>query len=256
MTEHDDAARPGELTVDELARTVGLTVRNVRAYAGRGLLPAPRLVGRTGYYGVDHVNRLTLVKEMLEQGWSLAGVEKLLLESPTGASASVLSLHRALMTPWADEPPEDVPVSQIIADADVEVTPEIVAALIEFGVIEVTDPSLETVRVLQPSLLRAGLQVIRLGVPTIDALRAQAEVAVHARAMAAIYVRVFVDTVWRPFVEKGMPEGGWEAVLKAVDTALPVSAQAALAAFRRAMKEAVDATLADELRHLVGVQPG
>ena len=28
-----------ELTVDQLAARVGMTVRNVRAYAGRGLIP-------------------------------------------------------------------------------------------------------------------------------------------------------------------------------------------------------------------------
>jgi hypothetical protein len=38
-----------ELTVDELASRVGVTVRNLRAYSARGLLPPPRMVGRTGY---------------------------------------------------------------------------------------------------------------------------------------------------------------------------------------------------------------
>jgi len=53
-----------ELTVDQLAAKVGMTVRNVRAYAGRGLIPPPRLAGRTGYYDQDHVARLTLVREL------------------------------------------------------------------------------------------------------------------------------------------------------------------------------------------------
>src|ERR1700712_3803082 len=68
----DDA----ELTVDQLAVRVGVTVRNVRAYAARGLLPPPRLVGRTGYYGREHVARLLLVREMLGAGYSLAMIER------------------------------------------------------------------------------------------------------------------------------------------------------------------------------------
>ena len=52
-----DGDDDGELTVDELARRAGVTVRNVRAYAARGLLPPPRMVGRTGYYGREHVAR-------------------------------------------------------------------------------------------------------------------------------------------------------------------------------------------------------
>jgi len=39
---------PGEeLTVGELAARVDIAVRHVRAYAARGLLPPPRLMGRT-----------------------------------------------------------------------------------------------------------------------------------------------------------------------------------------------------------------
>jgi DNA-binding transcriptional MerR regulator len=64
---HEDSDR--ELTVDELAARVGVTVRNLRAYSARGLLPPPRMVGRTGYYGREHVARLLLVREMLAEGY-------------------------------------------------------------------------------------------------------------------------------------------------------------------------------------------
>ena len=49
-----------EYTVDELAARAQMTVRNVRAYAGRGLIDAPRLEGRTGYYNREHLQRLQL----------------------------------------------------------------------------------------------------------------------------------------------------------------------------------------------------
>src|SRR3954469_6089843 len=65
VTTAEPDPQPQELTIDELARAVGMTVRNVRAYASRGLMPPPRLVGRTGYYGEEHVTRLTLVRELL-----------------------------------------------------------------------------------------------------------------------------------------------------------------------------------------------
>lgn len=55
-----------------------MTVRNVRAYSSRGLLPSPRLEGRTGYDGPDHLARLTLVREMLDQGYTLTAAEKLI----------------------------------------------------------------------------------------------------------------------------------------------------------------------------------
>ena len=51
-----------ELTIDELAARVGMTVRNIRAHQSRGLVPPPRLVGRTGFYGAEHVRRLETIR--------------------------------------------------------------------------------------------------------------------------------------------------------------------------------------------------
>ena len=55
---HDSPPRPEELTIDELARRTGTTVRNIRAHQSRGLLPPPTIRARTGYYGPEHVARV------------------------------------------------------------------------------------------------------------------------------------------------------------------------------------------------------
>src|SRR5437588_139927 len=60
-----------ELTIDELAQLTGTTVRNIRAYQSRGLLPPPAIRARTGYYGPDHVSRLRMIQAM-EAGEELA----------------------------------------------------------------------------------------------------------------------------------------------------------------------------------------
>src|SRR3954470_2307815 len=97
-----------ELTIDQLAAKVGMTVRSVRAYAGRGLLPPPRLRGRTGLYGADHLARLSVIREMLADGYTLGAVERVLAGVPHGVTEPGLALHRALLTPWLPEEPEDV----------------------------------------------------------------------------------------------------------------------------------------------------
>ena len=56
------------LTIDELARETGMTVRNVRSHHARGLLPPPEVRGRTGYYGPEHVERLRLIQELQSEG--------------------------------------------------------------------------------------------------------------------------------------------------------------------------------------------
>jgi DNA-binding transcriptional MerR regulator len=65
------------LTIDELAREAGTTVRNVRVYQDRGLLAPPERRGRIGLYGPDHLRRLRLVLRMLERGYPLAAIREL-----------------------------------------------------------------------------------------------------------------------------------------------------------------------------------
>src|SRR3954463_2208965 len=85
------------LTIDELARETGMTVRNVRSHHARGLLPPPEVRGRTGYYGPAHVERLKLIRRLQSEGLKLDGIKRL-LDSP---DERLLALRRA-----AGEPPE------------------------------------------------------------------------------------------------------------------------------------------------------
>ena len=43
------------LTLEELTERVDMSVRNVRFYTSRGLVPPPLRQGRSGYYSHDHV---------------------------------------------------------------------------------------------------------------------------------------------------------------------------------------------------------
>ena len=60
-TADDPADDPGEFVVEELARRTGLTVRSIRSYQTRKLLPPPSVRSRTGYYGEHHVARIELI---------------------------------------------------------------------------------------------------------------------------------------------------------------------------------------------------
>src|SRR3712207_1860291 len=104
-----------ELTIDELARRTGMTVRNIRAHQSRGLLPAPEVRGRTGFYGPEHVARVELIKEMQADGFNLEAIKRL-LESSGGSTNEVLRFTRAVTAPFEDESPEIVDVVEL-ADA-------------------------------------------------------------------------------------------------------------------------------------------
>ncbi|MDF1898371.1 MerR family transcriptional regulator [Mycolicibacterium smegmatis] len=66
------------MTIDEFARHMSTSARNVRAYQEKGLLTPPILVGRTGYYDETHVERFITVQRLQKEGFSLAAISALL----------------------------------------------------------------------------------------------------------------------------------------------------------------------------------
>ena len=234
-----------ELTVDELAARVGVTGRKVRAYAARGLLPPPRLVGRTGYYGREHVARLLLVREMLAEGFSLSMIERTLASAPATASATTLALHRALLAPWLPPEPEEISSAELAARAGVAQDDQIVDRLVAMGLLERLDG--DRLRVLDPPLLTAGLQVVALGVPPDRLIDAQSRVNELVRKIADVYVGMYLETGWRTFVEAGAPPEQLETVRTTVARLQPAAAQALLASFRTEMASAVRAAVEGQL---------
>src|SRR3569832_234580 len=67
-----------EFRLDELARRAKVASTTVRLYRAKGLLPPPRLEGRTGWYSEAHLNRLRLIARLQDEGHSLAGIGDLL----------------------------------------------------------------------------------------------------------------------------------------------------------------------------------
>ena len=253
MTTPAESAMPGdesdrELTVDELAGRVGVTVRNVRAYSARGLLPPPRMVGRTGYYGREHVARLLLVREMLAEGYSLAMIERTIASAPPTASSATLSLHRALLAPWLPPEPEVMTGAELAARAGVPENQALVDRLVALGLIERLSEG--ELRVLDPALLTAGLQVVSLGVPPDDLIDAQTRVNEHVREIAQTYVRMFMESGLRAFVEAGAPADQLDQVRDTVSRLQPAAGQAVLAAFRTEMAAVVEETLGTVLSQL------
>jgi len=239
-----------EMTVDELAARVGVTVRNLRAYSARGLLPPPRMVGRTGFYGREHVARLILVREMLAEGYSLAMIERTLASAPVNASTATLALHRALLAPWLPSEPETLSGAELAARAGVAEDPALVDRLVELGLVRRRGEG--DLEVRDPALLAAGLQVVGLGVPPDDLIDAQTVVNQHVREIARTYVEMFVATGWQAFVDAGAPADGLDTVLDTVSRLQPVAAQAVLAAFRTEMAAAVEAAVETALSRLPG----
>src|ERR671937_2116632 len=101
-----------EMTIDELARETGMTVRNIRAHQSRGLLPPPEVRGRTGYYGGEHLARIELIRELQAEGFNLEAIKRL-IAAGNGSSADVLRFTHLVREPFEDEEPEIVTTARL-----------------------------------------------------------------------------------------------------------------------------------------------
>jgi DNA-binding transcriptional MerR regulator len=250
-------SRIDELTIDQLAAAVGMTVRNVRAYATRGLLQPPRLVGRKGFYGVGHVARLRLIRDLINRGYTLGAVEKALEDHPEMPDTHALEMLGLLANPVGQgSEPEEVDIDTLARLAGVEDEPEVIermgAALVERGLVEFLDDG--RLRLLQPVLVRAGAQAIALGMSPETVLELFAEVRQDVAAIANQFVEAVRREVWRPFARRGMPEAEWPALIGSVEQLIPVAVQAVVAAFRHELSSAIETGVGKELSNLTGEQ--
>ena len=111
---NEETQNEGEYRVDELARLAGTTVRNVRAYQDRGLLPPSRREGRVAWYSDAHVARLRIVGQLLERGYTLSNIGELLGAWESGQDVGdLLGLEAALAAPWSDETPTILTIEEL-----------------------------------------------------------------------------------------------------------------------------------------------
>src|SRR5664279_3389572 len=96
---------PSDLTVEQLAAEVGMSVRNIRNHHTPGLLPPPQVRARVGYYNADHVARLRLILDLQADGFNLAAIERL-LNGSDGLAQRLLGLRNAVTAPLEPETPE------------------------------------------------------------------------------------------------------------------------------------------------------
>lgn len=92
-------------TVEELAEMEGTTVRNLRAFQDRGIIPPPDKRGRHAVYGEAHLYRLKLVLRMQARGYSLNSIGELIDAAESGREVSeLIGLDTAITAPLATSP--------------------------------------------------------------------------------------------------------------------------------------------------------
>jgi DNA-binding transcriptional MerR regulator len=240
-------APDGKMTIGELARRTGMTIRNIRAHQTRGLLPPPEVHGRTGYYGEAHVARIELTREMQAEGLNLEAIRRV-LETTDGSSQEIVDFARAIRAPFEDETPEIFDASELAASWQVdEIDPKMVARSEKLGVLrELPDGKIEA---MSPRLHRAATELIELGVSPEAGLALADKLHKYADGAARAYVDLFKTEIWGPFDKAGRPDEDWPKVLEALERLRPLASGALLAMFQITMGDATEKAAERTLRN-------
>ncbi|MFG3205705.1 MerR family transcriptional regulator [Streptomyces sp. NPDC048192] len=170
------------LTIDELAARAGVTVRTVRFYGSKGLLPPP-VIGprRVGHYGPEHLARLALIEELQRQGMTLSAIERYLRRLPADLSPHDLAIHRAVVASWAPDEVETVSREELGRRAGRALTDEDLERLAAMNVVAAAEGG--TFRV-DSGLLRLGVQLLDVPLSQEAILAARKVLVEHSRAAA------------------------------------------------------------------------
>jgi DNA-binding transcriptional MerR regulator len=236
VTEDDE-----EFGIDELARRAGTTVRNVRLYVERGLLPRPRRQGRTSLYRDLHLIRLQLVLRLIGRGFSLSAIKELTeaWDADRGLG-DVLGIEDALASPFATEPPTRVDLGEITRRFPSDEPEATLARSIELGLVV---PDGEDFIVAIPAFFDAGAELVASGVPVSAVLDVAAQTRRATAVLADAFVSVFMQHIWEPFDAAGQPPDRLNDIVDSINRQRPLATHVVVAALGQAMQERVDEAL-------------
>ncbi|MGP4046462.1 MerR family transcriptional regulator [Streptomyces sp. 2A115] len=176
-----------EYRMEELARKAGITVRTLRFYRERKLIPPPRREGRIAWYDDDHLARLRTIAALLERGHTLNGIAELAEAFDHGRDVGELL---GLGGPTEETPvrlsPEDL--ADVFAGQD---TPENLAAALDLGYLATDGTDLVHI---SRRLLDTSAALVNEGIPLADILATARRVREHADALAELFTNLVLTT--------------------------------------------------------------
>ncbi|WP_405700233.1 MerR family transcriptional regulator [Streptomyces sp. NBC_01383] len=155
-----------EYRIEDLAHASGATVRTIRAYQDRGLLPTPERRGRANVYRDTHLARLRQIADLLDRGYTLASIKELLEAWDTGRGlGGVLGLVAEVHGPWTDERADRITRAEL--DVKFGGTPDeqAVAEAVDLGVLERIPGRDDAFLVPSPQELSVAVELYAAGVP-------------------------------------------------------------------------------------------
>jgi DNA-binding transcriptional MerR regulator len=241
-----------EYRIDELAQAAGSTVRNIRAYQDRGLLPPPRLEGRVGIYDDSHLARLRLIGKLLGRGYTFAIIKDLLSAWETGKDVGeVLGLEKVLTDPWSDEIPGTATLDELRSafgpDLDAGEIARMLDRTIRLGLIE---PAGDHYRVPSPRLLHVGAELVAAGIPLESVLDIAEQIRDDCDVIAGRFVNLVREHIFEPVSGEAVPGDDVAEIAAMVRRMRPLVKMVVDPFIARAMETRVQAALGTQLEQI------
>ena len=186
-----------EYRVEELAKAAGVRVDTVRFYQGRGLLRKPRREGRIALYGSDHLARLRRIRSLLDQGFKLDQISRVLVAAEAGESPG------PLLEALAEDGLGECTLSRAELAAEAGVPESLIEAARAAGLVEPLDVGgQERFTGADLEMARAALAILGAGFPLDSLLALAADHAHHVQSVVDTAIDLFGDHIRKKSIRK------------------------------------------------------
>ncbi len=234
--------------VEELADVADVSVDTIRYYQAIDLLPSPEREGRAAWYDDGHLSTLRRIRELKDQGFTLAMIARVLAGQ---LDAGEEALAAAIVA--RDETAPEVPAAMTLPElsAHTGVSETVLAAVARQGILIGPESDEAPYTPADAEAVRAGQALLDSGVPISELLALAREHDAAIGGIAEQAVDLFARFVRDPIRAREPDEERAAAeMVAALQTMLPAATDIIAHTFRRrllqAARERIEADAAAE----------
>ncbi|MFI9204157.1 MerR family transcriptional regulator [Streptomyces sp. NPDC053048] len=242
------AGHRAEYRIEDLAHRSGATVRTIRAYQDRGLLPKPERRGRANVYRDTHLERLRRISGLLDRGYTLASIKELLEAWDAGRGlGGVLGLVAEIDGPWTDEEPGRITRAELAGRFGGGPDDAAVEEAVELGVLVRLPSAPDEFLVPSPQELAVAAELHAAGVPLHAISGHLRELRVQVEHIAASFLDFTTEHVFHQYLDHPPSDEEAAEAASLVRRLRPLAQQTVDAELARAMRTLATRYLRDRL---------
>lgn len=249
VPERPGPSRPAEYRIEDLARHSGATVRTIRGYQDRGLLPRPERRGRANVYRDTHLSRLRQIAGLLDRGYTLASIKELLEAWDAGRGlGGVLGLVAEVERPWSDEEAARMTRAELNEKFGGTRDDAAVEDAVELGVLVRLPETPDEFLVPSPQELAVAAELHAAGVPLLAISGHLRELRAQVEHIAGRFLDFTTEYVFQQYLDHPPTDAEATEAASLVRRLRPLAQQTVDAELARAMR----ALATRYLRHHLG----